>query len=84
MYHKFYTVNSLTKMARLSGFTSLYADVVDLWLPILFLVGGLMKSLKVNKEVRCRMHYYFARLPLTPFLEMFSGHILLTVRKTWP
>lgn len=80
MYHKSYTVNGLTRLARLSGFTSLHADVVDLWLPIFFVIDGLIKILRVDEKVRLKTYHCMTKLPRIPFTKIILGHILLTAR----
>jgi SAM-dependent methyltransferase len=86
MYHSVYTVDALTEMIRLSGFASIHVDVVDLWLPIFFLINGLLKNLGVDSRVRLKVGFYLTRLPHISFLEMFLGYINGTakkVRATW-
>lgn len=81
LYHKFYTINILTKLLRSSGFVQLTYDVIDLWLPIFSVIDGLMKNLNIHKQVRRKTYYFFAMLPRVPFLKIFLGHVLLAARK---
>lgn len=81
MYHRFYTVRHLTRLAKSSGFSSYHADVVDLWLPVFFVIDGLLKTLGIDKKMRRKIYHYFMKLPHIHILEALLGHILLTVSK---
>jgi len=81
MYHNFYTVNDLSRIAELSDFSSYHVDVVDLWLPFFFVIDGLLKILRLSTQLRCNMYDFFIKLPQFHVLKLFLGHIVLTAHK---
>jgi SAM-dependent methyltransferase len=81
MYHHVYTVNDLTRMVELSGFSSSHVDVVDLWLPIFFVIDGLLKIVRLSEETRHNIYTVFKKLPQFRVLKLFSGHIVLMLHK---